>query len=180
VTSYRESAHVDGVTIRTTRSTFMIRLRANLRALRPRLPWLGLLAVTPAGLVLLASRAFQLDDADISVASWAWGALVAGSVVIGAVVALSVILRSIRRPAAEGDLPREMTFQEDTIVVRDANDVVFDAGWSWLAAASATPTEIVLTIRREPLRLIFVKREILTPKQCDDLHRWLTKNGKLG
>jgi hypothetical protein len=64
--------------------------------------------------------------------------------------------------------------------VRDANDVVFDAGWSWLAAASATPAEIVLTIRREPLRLIFVKREILTPKQFDDLHRWLTKNGKLG
>jgi hypothetical protein len=179
VTAYREPPLVDGVTLRSRSSTFWIRLRANLRASRRRLPWLALVAVTPAVVVFLASLDARFEESDVSLASWVWGTLAVGVVVVGTPVALGVIVRSIPRPPAEGDLPREMTFTEETIVVCDANGAVFDAGWSWLAAASATSAEIVLTLRREPERLLYVKREQIGSTQFERLHGWLSKNEKL-
>jgi hypothetical protein len=179
VTAYREPPPIEGVSLRSRSSTFWIRLRANLRAIRRRLPWLALVAVTPAVVVLLASLDARFEDSDISLASWIWGTLAVGVVVVGTPVALGVLVRSIPRPPGERDLPREMTFTEETIVVCDANGAVFDAGWSWLAAASATSAEIVLTLRREPERLFFVKREQIGSAQFDKLHGLLEKNGKL-
>jgi hypothetical protein len=179
MTAYREPPLIDGVSLRSSSSTFWIRLRANMRTVRRRLPWLALVAVTPAVVVFLASLDARFEDADISLASWIWGTLVVGVVVVGAPVAVSVFVRSIPRPPTERDMPREMTFTEETIIVCDANGAIFDAGWSWLAAASATAAEIVLTLRREPERLLYVKREQVGSAKFDRLHGWLEKNGKL-
>jgi hypothetical protein len=107
-------------------------------------------------------------------------ALEIGVSFVGASFLLAVFLRSIRRSPEEAALPRALLFSAETVVVHDANGVTFDAGWSWLEAAAATPSEIVLTLRREPLRQVFVRREAIGPAQFDELRGWLAKNRKLG
>jgi hypothetical protein len=171
---------VDGITIHTRASTFFIRVRANARLILRRWPLLLLLAATPAALLFLASFAVRFEDAEVDVHSWIAWTLLYGVVFVAGIVSLTLVVRSIVRPPGERDLPRALTFTADTIVVRDADEVVFDAGWTWLASASASSSEIVLTLRVDPLRLLFVKREILGPGQFELLRSWLQKRRLLG
>jgi hypothetical protein len=180
VPPYRELPSVDGITIHTRGSTFFTRVRANARVTLRRWPLLLLLAATPAAFLVLASFAIRFEDAEVDVHSWIARTLLCGIAFVAGIASLTVVVRSIARPPSERDLPRALTFTADTIVVCDADEVVFDAGWTWLASASASSSEIVLTLRVDPLCLLFVKRELLGPGQFERLRSWLEKHGRLG
>lgn len=176
---YREGSASDVVTVVLTRSTFWLRLRVNLAAALRWWPWLGMVASVPAFAVLLMWLAFPFRDSGESPWPWVRGALVLGVSLAGGPLLLVAVLRSIRRSPEEADMPRALAFSAETLVVHDANEVTFDAGWTWLAAAAATPSEIVLTLRRDPIRQIFLRRERIGPTRFEKLRGWLEKNGKL-
>ncbi len=176
MTPYREALPAEGITILTKRSTFFIRLRANARVALRRWPLLVLLAMVPAGLLFLGSLAFRYEDADAHVGPWvAWTFLYTSAFLAG-ILSLAIVTRSLRRPLEERDLPRALTFTAETVLVHDVNDVVFDAGWTWLSSASVSSSEIVLTLRVEPLRLVFVERRALGGPRFERLRAWLEQH----
>lgn len=176
VTPYRQTLPNEGITILTRRSTFFIRLRANARVVLRRWPFLMLLAMVPAGLLFVGSLAFRYEDADAHVGPWVAWTLLYTSGFLAGVLSLTIVTRSIRRPLEERDLPRALTFTADTVLVQDANDVVYDAGWTWLSSATASSSEIVLTLRVEPLRLLFVRRAALGAASFERLCSWLREH----